>query len=73
MNVQPTRISYRIARCAGYQGARPSVSDQAEVEKLATDLPSRENVDGNSNGSYSQQSPPAAVSSPICNKQMKGK
>ena len=73
MNVQPTRISYRIARRAGYQGARPSVSDQAEVEKLATDLPSRENVDGNSNGSYSQQSPPAAVSSPICNQQTKGK
>ena len=73
MNVQPTRISCRIARRAGYQGARPSASDQAEVEKSATDLHSRENVDGNSNGSCSQQSPPAAVSSPICNQQTKGK
>ena len=58
---------------AGYQGAHPSVSDQAEVEKVATDLPSQENVDGNSNGNCSQQSPSAAVSSPICNQHTKGK
>ncbi len=36
MAEQNKRISYRIARRAGQQGARPSVADQAEVEKLAT-------------------------------------
>ena len=40
MSSRNTRNSYRIARRAGHQGARPSVSGQAEVEKLATDLPS---------------------------------
>ena len=39
MSSRNTRNSYRIARRAGHQGARPSVSGQAEVEKLATDLP----------------------------------
>ena len=40
MSSRNTRNSYRIARRADNQGARPSVSGQAEVEKLATDLPS---------------------------------
>ena len=57
----------------GYQGARPSVSDQAGVEKSATDPHSRENADGNSSGSCSQQSPSAAVTSPICNQENKAK
>ena len=56
MNIQSKKVSYRIARRAGYQGARPSVSGQAGVEKSATDLPSQENVDGNSSGRCFQQS-----------------
>ena len=32
----PTKKSYRIARRAGYQGARPSVDSQTGVEKYAT-------------------------------------
>ena len=68
MNVQPKRISHRIARRAGHQGVRPSVGDQAEVEKSATDLPSREAIDVNSSGRCTQQSS-SAVPSPICNQE----
>ena len=41
------RFSYRIARRAGQEGARPSASGQAEVEKLATDLPTQPAVADN--------------------------
>ena len=49
-----TRNSYCIARRAVHQGARPSVSGQAEVEKLATDLPSPLAVAANPTESLSQ-------------------
>ena len=49
--------SYRIARRAGQQGARPSVSGQAEVEKLSINLPSQPAVAANSSESLSQQGP----------------
>ena len=49
--------SYLIARCAGQQGARPPVSDQAEVEKLSSDLPSQPSVEANLNEGLSQQGP----------------
>ena len=49
------------------------MSDQAGVEKSATDPPSRENADGNTSGRCSQQSPSAAVTSPICDQQNKAK
>ena len=73
MNVQHKRISYCIAHRAGHQGALPSVSDKAEVEKLATDFPAQGTKDGNSSGTYSQQSPSAAATSPICEQQSKDK
>ena len=57
MSSRNIRNSYRIARRAGQQGARPSVSDQAEVEKLSTDLPSQPSVEANPNESLSQQGP----------------
>ena len=42
--------SYRIGRRAGYQGPRPSVGNQAEVEKLATGRnSSKERSEGNQN------------------------
>ena len=46
-----------IARCAGQQGAHPSVSGQAEVEKLTTDLPSQAAVMANPAESLFQQGP----------------
>ena len=49
------------------------MSGQAGVEKSATDLPSQENVDGNSSGRCFQQSPSTAATSPICNQQNKAK
>ena len=57
MSCRNVRNSYRIARRAGQQGARPSVSGQAEVEKLATDLPSQPAVADNPTESLSQQGP----------------
>ena len=53
MSSRNIRNSYRIARRAGQQGARPSVSGQAEDEKLSTDLPSQPAVAE----SLSQQGP----------------
>ena len=47
MSSRNVRNSYRIACRAGQQGARPSVSGQAEVEKLSTDLPSKPAVAAN--------------------------
>ena len=44
------------------------MSDQAEVEKSATDLPSQEAIDVNSSGRFTQQSS-SAVPSPICNQE----
>ena len=58
MSSRNTRNSYRIARRAGHQGARPSVSGQAEVEKLATDLPSPPAVAANPTKSLSQEGLP---------------
>ena len=57
MSCRNVRNSYRIARRAGQQGARPSVSGQAEVEKLSTDLPSQPAVAANPSESLSQQGP----------------
>ena len=57
MSSRNVRNSYRIARRAGQQGARPSVSGQAEVEKLSTDLPSQPAVAANPSESLSQQGP----------------
>ena len=57
MSSRNIRNSYRIARRAGQQGARPSVSGQAEVKKLATDLPSQPAVADNLTESLSQQGP----------------
>ena len=57
MSSRNTKNSYRIARRAGHQGARPSVSGQAEVEKLATDLPPPPAVAANPTGSLSQEGP----------------
>ena len=57
MSCRNVRNSYRIARRAGQQGARPSVSGQAEVEKLSTDLPSQPAVAANPSLSLSQQGP----------------
>ena len=57
MSSRNIRNSYRIARRAGQQGARPPVSDQAEVEKLSTDLPSQPSVEANPNESLSKQGP----------------
>ena len=57
MSSRNIRNSYRIARRAGQQGARPPVSDQAEVEKLSTDLPSQPSVEANPTESLSQQGP----------------
>ena len=51
------RNSNHIARRAGQQGARPPVSDQDEVEKLFTYLPSQPSVEANPNESLSQQGP----------------
>ena len=51
------RNSYRIARRAGQEGARPSASGQAEVEKLATDLPTQPAVADNPTERLSQQGP----------------
>ena len=47
MSSRNLRNSYRIARRAGQQGTRPSASGQAEVGKLATDLPSQPAVADN--------------------------
>ena len=49
MSSRNVRNSYRIARRAGQEGARPPVSDQAEVEKLSTDLPSQTSDGGQAN------------------------
>ena len=49
--------SCRIARRVGQQGARPPVSDQAELEKLSTDLPFQPSVEAYPNESLSQQGP----------------
>ena len=57
MSSRNIRNSYRIARRAGQQGARPSVNGQAEVDKLATDLPSQPAVADNPTESLSQQGP----------------
>ena len=57
MSSRNVRNSYLIARRAGQQGARPSVSGQAEVEKLSTDLPSQPAVAANPSESLSQQGP----------------
>ena len=57
MSSRNIRNSYRIARRAGQQGVCPSVSDQAEVEKLSIDLPSQPSVEANPNESLSQQGP----------------
>ena len=57
MSSRNIRNSYRIARRAGQQGARPPVSDQAEVEKLSTDLPSQPSVEANPNESLSERGP----------------
>ena len=57
MSCRNVRNSYRIARRAGQQGARPSVSGQAEFEKLSTDLPSQPAVAANPSLSLSQQGP----------------
>jgi len=57
MSSRNIRNSYRIAHRAGQQGARPPVSDQAEVEKLSTDLPSQASEEANPNESLSQQGP----------------
>ena len=57
MSSRNIRNSYLIARRAGQQGARPPVSDQAEVEKLSTDLPPQLSVEANPNESLSQQGP----------------
>ena len=57
MSSRNIRNSYRIARRAGQQGARSPVSDQAEVEKLSTDLPSQPSVEANPTESLSQQGP----------------
>ena len=57
MSSRNVRNSYRIARRAGQQGARPSVSGQAEVEKLSTDLPSQPAVAANPSESLSKQGP----------------
>ena len=57
MSSRNIRNSYRIARRAGQQGACPSASGQAEVEKLSTDLPSQPAVAANRSESLSQQSP----------------
>ena len=57
MSSRNTRNSYRITRHAGHQGVRPSVSGQAEVQKLATDLPSPPAVAANPTESLSQEGP----------------
>ena len=57
MSSRNIRNSYSIARRAGQQGARPPGSDQAEVEKLSTDLPSQPSVETNPTESLSQQGP----------------
>ena len=57
MSSRNTRNSCRIARSAGQQGARRPVSDQAEDEKLSTDLPSQPSVEANPNESLSQEGP----------------
>ena len=57
MSSRNIRNSYLITRCAGQQGVRPSVSGQAEVKKLATDLPSQPAVADNPTESLSQQGP----------------
>ena len=57
MSSRNIRNSYRITRRAGQQGARPSASGQAEVEKLSTDLPSQPAVAANPTESLSQQGP----------------
>ena len=57
MSSRNVRNSCRIARRVGQQGARPSASGQAEVEKLSTDLPSQPEVAANPNESLSQQGP----------------
>ena len=57
MSSRNIRNSYRIARRAGQQGARPSTSGQAEVEKLSSDLPSQPAVAANPTESLSQQGP----------------
>ena len=57
MSSRNTRNSYRIARRAGHQGVCPSVSGQAEVQKLATDLPSPPAVAANPTESLSQEGP----------------
>lgn len=36
MTDQPNKLSYRIGRHEGRQGPRPSVGNQAEVEKFVT-------------------------------------
>ena len=55
MSSRNIRNSYRIARRAAQQGARPLVSDKAEVEKLSTDLSSQPSMEANPNDSLSQQ------------------
>ena len=57
MSSRNTRNSYRIARHADHQGVCPSVSGQAEVQKLATDLPSPPAVAANPTESLSQEGP----------------
>ena len=52
------RISHRIGRHAGQQGARPLVSGQAQDEKLTKiDLPSQPTLEVNLNENLSQQGP----------------
>ena len=55
MSSRNIRNSYRIARRVGQQRARPPVSDQAEVEKLSTGLPSQPSVEANRTESLSQE------------------
>ena len=55
MSSRNIRDSSRIARRASPQGARSPVSDQAEVKKLSSDLPSQPSVEANQTESLSQE------------------
>ena len=63
MKMQTRQKSYRIARRAGYQGARPSGSIQPEVEELVTGSTSSPDLDGHQNRENPTSGPPGSPTS----------